>query len=47
MQLMRNGIVIEALWHPQVKKYRTFIRLNHISKLHIFKLIINNLRSVI
>ena len=29
LQLMRNRILIETLWHPEVKKYRTLIRLNH------------------
>ena len=28
-QLVRNRILIETLWHPEVKKYRTLIRLNH------------------
>lgn len=28
-QLMRNLILIETLRHPEVKKYRTLIRLNH------------------
>ena len=29
VKLMRNRILIETLWHPEVKKYRTLIRLNH------------------
>lgn len=30
---MRHSIIVEALGHPEVKKYRTLIRLNHSPKL--------------
>jgi len=33
MQLMRNRIVVETFWHPDVEKNRTCIRLNHVSNL--------------
>ena len=32
-QLMRNSIIIETFWHPEVKENRTLIRLNHEAKL--------------
>jgi len=34
MRLVRNRILVETFWHPDVKENRTLIRLNHACKVN-------------
>lgn len=46
-KLVGHGIIVEALGHPKVKKYRTLIRLNHGNNLEKINRMKNDILDVL